>query len=103
MAPLPFFILPVFLLGKGCNPSFQSACQPVDQTVSVESWGDSVRIRQVVVGVKVAVDVDNPSIEVAVVHVQAAERTGPEIRAVVGLPLILCFMPHFVYTVNVTV
>lgn len=49
--------------------------------ISVESGGDSMRIRQVVVGVEVAIHVDIPRIEVAVVHMQATERTGPEIRA----------------------
>ena len=40
-----------------------------------------MRTREVVVGVEVAVHVDNPGIEAAVVHTQATERTGPEIRA----------------------
>ena len=49
--------------------------------ITVESGSDSIRIRQVVVGVEVAVHVDIPRIKVAVVHMQATERTGPEIRA----------------------
>ena len=48
----------------------------------VESGGDSRRIRQVVVGVKIAIVVDDPRLKVRVVHVGAAERTRPEIRAV---------------------
>ena len=50
-----------------------------------------MRIRQVVVRVEVAVDVDIPRIEVAVVHMQPRERTGPEIRASVRLSLVQLF------------
>ena len=40
-----------------------------------------MRIRQVVVGVEVAVDIDIPRVQVAVVDMQARKRAGPQIRA----------------------
>ena len=47
-----------------------------------------MRIRQVVVRIEVAIDVDIPSTEVAVVHAQTTKRTGPEVRASVRLSLV---------------
>ncbi len=56
-----------------------------ENTGDDESWGDGLGIRQVVVAVEVAVQVDIPSIEVAVVHMETAERAGPQVRTVPGI------------------
>jgi len=70
-----------FTRGKGTTHAFQSVCLPLDKTATVESGRDCLRIRQVVVGVEVAVNVDIPRIQRRVVHMQPRERTGPEVRA----------------------
>jgi len=57
-------------------------------------------IRQVVVGVEVAVNVDIPRIQSRVVHMQPTKRTGPEIRASSrAIPNIFIYIhfPSFLY------